>query len=137
MNSARTILLVDDDPTLIAVLQAVLQRSGYTVLTAGSGEQALEVLRTSAVCAIITDLHMPKMNGLALLAHLAAAGSKVPAILVTGSGNIEDSYAKEPGVSAVLLKPIGNRTLIRTLERVLGQKKRRRLVVSAQIIFSP
>jgi CheY-like chemotaxis protein len=122
MDSARTILLVDDDPTLIAVFEAVLRKSGYAVITASSGEQALELLRTNTIAAIITDLHMPKMNGIAMLGQLAAAGSTIPAILVTGSGKFEDSYAKQPGVSALLLKPIGSRTLIRTLERVLGKK---------------
>jgi two-component system response regulator HydG len=124
MDSACTILLVDDDPTLLAVLSAVLRRSGYTVLTANSAKQALEILSANTISAIITDLHMPKMKGTALLAQLAAAGSTIPAILVTGSGSLEeDAYAKEPGVSAVLFKPIGNRTLIRTLEKLLAQKK--------------
>jgi two-component system, NtrC family, response regulator AtoC len=123
MDSARTILLVDDDPTLIAVFEAVLRKGGYTVITAGNAEQALEILRTSSISAIITDLHMPKMNGIVMLGQLAAEGSTIPAILVTGSGKFEDSYAGEPGVSALLIKPIGSRTLLRTLERVLGQKK--------------
>jgi len=124
MGSACTILLVDDDPTLVAVLAAVLHRDGYTVLTANSAQQALEILSANTVSAIITDLHMPKMNGLALLAQLATAGSTIPAILVTGSGSLEeDAYAGKPGVSAVLFKPIGNRTLTRTLERLLADKK--------------
>jgi CheY-like chemotaxis protein len=123
MDTACTILLVDDDPTLLAVLAAVLRKSKYIVITAGSGEQALEILRTSTISAIITDMHMPKMTGIALLAQLVAAGSSIPAILVTGSGNMNESYDQEPGVSAVLLKPIGNRTLIRTLERLLAQQK--------------
>lgn len=122
MDSACTVLLVDDDPTLIAVFEAVLRKGGYTVLTAANGQQALEILRTSTISAIITDMHMPKMTGIALLGQLAAEGSKIPAILVTGSGKLEDSYAQAPGVSALLLKPIGSRTLLRTLERVLAQK---------------
>ncbi len=59
MDSACTILLVDDDPTLIAVFATVLRHSGYTVLTAGSAKQAREMLRDHAFSAIITDLHMP------------------------------------------------------------------------------
>jgi DNA-binding NtrC family response regulator len=120
MDSACTVLLVDDDPTLLAVLAAVLRKSGYIVLCADSAAVALDLLGANAISAIITDLHMPKLNGLALLAQLAAAGSTIPAILVTGSGSLEEgTYANEPGVSAVLFKPIGNRILIRTLERVL------------------
>jgi len=121
MDTACTILLVDDDPTLIAVLAAVLRKNKYTVITAGSGEQALELLRTHTVSAIITDQHMPKMSGTALLEQIAASGSDIPGILVTGSGSFdEEVHSQKPGISAILFKPIGSRTLIRTLERVLG-----------------
>jgi CheY-like chemotaxis protein len=123
MDTARTILLVDDDPTLRAVFATVLRRSGYSVLCAGGAEDALELLRTNSIAAILTDLHMPKMDGVALLAHIAAAGISIPAILMTGSGEHEAVHESTPGVDAVLVKPILRGTLLRTLERLLAQKK--------------
>jgi DNA-binding NtrC family response regulator len=122
MDTTRTILLVDDDPTLLAVLAAVLRRSGYNVLTAGNAKQALELLRAGAIAAVITDLHMPRLEGAELLATVAAGIDPIPGILITGSGELEDEYANAPGVSAVLIKPIMSRTLLRTLERVLEEK---------------
>jgi DNA-binding NtrC family response regulator len=123
MDSACTILLVDDDPTLIAVFATVLRRSGYTVLTAGSAKQAHEMLRAHTFSAIITDLHMPTLEGAELLAEVAAGKDPIPGILITGSGELEETYANAPGVSAILIKPIVRRTLLRTLERILAQKK--------------
>jgi CheY-like chemotaxis protein len=123
MDSACTILLVDDDPTLIAVFATVLRRGGYNVLTAESAAQALELLRANTVSAIITDLHMPRLEGAELLAEVAAGKDPIPGILITGSGELEEQYAGAPGVSAILIKPIVRRTLLRTLEQVLEQKK--------------
>ncbi|HXB62001.1 MAG TPA: response regulator [Acidobacteriaceae bacterium] len=123
MTPACTILLVDDDPALIAVFAMVLQRGGYSVLTAGSAGQALELLSSHTVSAIITDLHMPTLEGAGLLAQVAAGKNPIPGILITGSGELEEQYTNAPGVSAILIKPIVNRVLLRTLERVLAKKK--------------
>jgi len=125
MDTARTILLVDDDPTLSTVLAAVLRSGGYTVLTAASGAEALELLRSQSVSVVISDLHMPKMDGVALIAQitlnqLTANARPIPAVLITGSGEFEDIHANAPGVDAILIKPIVRDTLLRTLERLLA-----------------
>ena len=120
-TAACTILLVDDDPTLCTVFETVLRRRGYSVLTASSAEEALDILRDHTVSAIISDLHMPKMNGLEMLKHLHDNGSKVPAILITGQ--LEEIPPKAPGVTTVLSKPIAGGLLLSTLKRLLSPKK--------------
>jgi CheY-like chemotaxis protein len=121
MDTARTILLVDDDPTLRTVFAAVLNRAGYLVLSADSAEEALQLLTSNpAIAAIITDLHMPKMNGSALLNEIVARGIRIPSIIV--SGELEELYATVPSLTTVLTKPITGATLLETLERVLKQK---------------
>jgi CheY-like chemotaxis protein len=122
MDSARTVLLVDDDATLLAVIAALLRKSGYTVFPAASVAEALDILKQHPVSAIVTDLHMPRLSGLDLLNEIASTGKKIPGILVTGTVTTEESHERSPGVSAVLLKPIGSRTLIRTLERLLAEE---------------
>ncbi len=123
MDTACTILLVDDDPSLVDVFAMVLQRGGYGVLTAGSAKQALELLGSHTISAIVTDLHMPTLEGADLLARIAAGKDPIPGILITGSGDLEEKYASAPGVSAILIKPIVNSVLLRTLARVLAKKK--------------
>jgi len=119
MNAVRTILLVDDDAVLSTVLETILSRGGYSVLCATSAHQALDLLAAHDVAAVITDLHMPRMKGDALLAHIAAAGKSLPAILITGSGESSDAYAHSPGVSAVLVKPIQRGDLLAALANIL------------------
>jgi len=116
----RTILLVEDELTLATAVAAVLRHAGYTVLSASSASDALTLLHSHTVDAIIADQFLPKMTGDELLGHLAASGHVPPAILITGAGELEDELKKKPGVSKVLLKPIPPRTLLSTLEKLLG-----------------
>jgi DNA-binding NtrC family response regulator len=119
MNTERTILLVDDDAALNTVLAAILRRSGYSVLSANSAEQALVLINSHSVTAIITDLYMPHMSGAALLKHLFAVGKSLPSILITGSSELEETYTNAPGISAVLIKPVQSAALIATLASIL------------------
>ena len=83
--AGRTILLVEDDAIVRMGTMAVLETLGHRVIEAGSGEEALEVLRDgSEVDALVTDFAMPGMNGAAVVRHVRQLRPGIPALIVTG-----------------------------------------------------
>ncbi len=108
MTERPTILVVDDDPSIRALISLILQAHGYTSIEARDGEQALELLdRTPDVNLMLLDLRMPRMNGLELLAELRARAKldSLPVVAFSGDGNAARE-AIEAGARAVLIKPI-------------------------------
>jgi two-component system, OmpR family, response regulator VicR len=71
-SSSPTILVVDDEPEILELLQEMLQDEGYTVLTAVNGLVALELLAQTRVAIVLTDYMMPRMNGIELCTRLRA-----------------------------------------------------------------
>lgn len=79
-----SVLLVDDDPDVLTLSMRALRPDGYEVLTAGTGEEAMEILRSRAVGIIVSDFSMPGMNGAQLLAQAAALHPGTLRIIVSG-----------------------------------------------------
>ena len=110
------VLVVDDDPDLLEVMQFVLESEGFTVETATHGEEALARLRAPGKLPslVLLDMMMPTMDGPKLLGEVAKIPSLegLPIVMLTASGPIEG-----PGAAAVLCKPIDLALLIETVER--------------------
>jgi CheY-like chemotaxis protein len=78
---SRTVLVVEDDAALRAYLTAILEEQGYSVIAAGSGEEALQALGSAKAILAVLDIGLPGMDGFAVAEHLA---KDVPVIVVTG-----------------------------------------------------
>lgn len=114
------ILLVDDEPMVRMTLGLVLRRQAASVTEAANGADALAVLRREAVDLVLTDWHMPVMDGPALLRAAANEGLHVPAVLCTGTlGDRDEPGLAGLGVATTLLKPFPPADLIATLQAVL------------------
>ncbi len=87
--TVRRVLVVDDEENLRLVLRTLLRRHGYEVETAASGEEALGLVETFGPDVILTDVRMPKMGGLDLLATLKAKGNDATVIVMSAYGNID------------------------------------------------
>mgnify|MGYP003576740813 CR=1 FL=1 len=85
----RRILVVDDEENLRLVLRTLLRRNGYEVETASSGEEALGLVDSFGPDVILTDVRMPKMGGLDLLATLKAKGNAATVIVMSAYGNTD------------------------------------------------
>ncbi|HMR04787.1 MAG TPA: sigma-54 dependent transcriptional regulator [Polyangiaceae bacterium] len=85
----RRVLVVDDEENLRLVLRTLLKRNGYEVETAESGEEALGLVETFGPDFVITDVRMPKMGGLDLLATLKAKGNDATVIVMSAYGNTD------------------------------------------------
>jgi two-component system response regulator AtoC len=116
--SARRVLVVDDEANMRRVLEIMLSRQGYKTWSAGNGREALTFLAEQAVDLVISDLHMPDMNGVELLRQLRKSGNPVPLIMITAQGTIESAVeAMRLGACDYLLRPFD----VETLELAIGR----------------
>lgn len=103
---AKTVLIVDDDPTQRRLLQAVIEKQGYAPETAESGEQALERIGRGGIDVMLLDLVMPGMDGMEMLETLQSQGSELPVIVLTAHGGIETVVsAMRAGAADFFVKP--------------------------------
>jgi len=121
MDTAQ-ILLVDDDPMLLQALSQTiaLRLSMVKVRTARSAHEALDLLQEQTYGAIISDIGMPGMDGLALLEHLQDHYARIPFLLITGQSDYQLAIrALRGGAYDYILKPIDREDFIATLHRAL------------------
>lgn len=89
LEPARTVLIADDETNLRKVLAALLRREGFTVLSAANGEEALSILERARVDLLITDLRMPKLDGMGLLRRLQEEHRHIPTVVLTAHGTVD------------------------------------------------
>ncbi len=102
----KQVLIVDDEPNLRKILSAQLTRDGYDVLTAEDGEAGLQVLRDHHIDLVITDLKMPKVDGMALLKQALEEDPELPVVMITAHGTVDTAVeALKTGAFDYLTKP--------------------------------
>lgn len=100
------LLVVDDDLALLEELKASLEDEGYGVVTASSGEQAVERLHQGHIDLLLSDIRMPRGDGMYLLKSVRAEDPSIPFIFMTGFRDIQPAEALEMGANALLAKPL-------------------------------
>ena len=122
MSQQRRILIVDDDPLVHGSLAESFQAQSYSVATASDGLQALQVLERGPVDVVVTDLKMPKLDGLELLARIRDRYPQLPVIILTGFGDVPAAVeAMRRGASDFLTKPIQPEELDGAIQRALEE----------------
>jgi CheY-like chemotaxis protein len=119
-NPPRRILVVDDDPDLAEVLDRVLEKSGYAVVWAKNGQDALRCMHDDqSLDVILLDLMMPVMNGWEFRAEQLKDPrlSQIPVVVFSGHGKLDQS-AVSIGAVANLRKPTGLHELLDVLEHI-------------------
>lgn len=120
MPSHKKILLVDDDPGLLKLLNIRLTAAGYDVETADSGVAALACLNAVRPLVVISDLRMDEMDGMTLLNELHRRQPGLPVIILTAHGTIPDAVrATQNGAFGFLTKPIDKDELLAQVERAM------------------
>ena len=116
----QRILVVEDEEDMAVLLRRVLERRGFSVDLAGDGTEALAALATRPYALLITDIFMPRMNGLRLLEAARQRWPNLPVILITGLGDWQ-GYVRAMDLHAVdyLTKPIRLGDLLAAVERAL------------------
>jgi DNA-binding response OmpR family regulator len=129
MSDAPRLLLVEDETVTRVMLEARLRAAGYTVITAASGEAALQLLQQSRFELMITDLHLDSIDGVALMAAAKAIDPDLELIMLTGGATLASALAAlNIRAHAYILKPVApgdlERAVAAGVERRRGQLDR-------------
>jgi two-component system, OmpR family, response regulator ResD len=120
-RSGRTVLVVDDEPTIAEVVARYLERAGYETATAGDGLEALRLAADRRPDLIVLDVMLPGLGGLEVLRRLAEAeGPRTPVILLTAKGEQDDKLVGlRDGADDYVVKPFSPRELVARVDAVL------------------
>lgn len=124
-SSPRTppcVLVVEDAEVVRQMTVMVLERAGFQVLAAIDGQAGLELARRRLPDLVVTDVDMPRMDGLSMVRAMRAPGplDRTPVLMITGDPNPAlRAGAREAGVAQVLAKPVGAATLLETVRQLL------------------
>lgn len=119
---SKTILTVDDSTTMRQMIAFTLTQAGFTVLETADGQEALELARTKGADLVITDVNMPRMDGITLVRELRQLGTyKFTPILVLTTESTPEMKAKgkEAGATGWIVKPFSPEKLLETVNKVL------------------
>jgi two-component system response regulator HydG len=121
------ILVVDDAPNTLEVLQRNLTSQGYQVFTASDVAEAIKILEGTTVDLVITDLKMPKVSGLDMVRHIRENLKDTEVIMITGYATIEGAVkAIKIGAEEYLPKPFTDQELFSAVRKVLDKLQARR-----------
>jgi two-component system, chemotaxis family, chemotaxis protein CheY len=129
-----SVMIIDDDAEVGASLKRVLEIAGFEVRVSLTAEQGMEEFRRQPSDVIITDIIMPKMDGIATITAIRKEFSAVPVVAISGGGNFAAAgfkptaistaaylaSAAKAGATATLAKPFDSRELLTVINRALG-----------------
>jgi len=116
----NTILIVDDEPNYLIVLSELLKDEGFETLTADNGNNALELVKSTDVDLVITDMKMPGMDGFTLLKEIKSFNHNLPIIMITAFGEVEKAVsAMQAGAFTYLTKPFNNDELVANINKAI------------------
>jgi len=117
------VLIVDDSRTETQRLAGILEKNGYTVICADSGERGIELARQTQPDLVLMDIVMPGINGFQATRELARAGETghIPIIIVTMKDqHIDRVWGARQGARAYLAKPVAEKELLNAIQQVIG-----------------
>jgi len=118
--ATKPILVVDDDSSMRAALSEAIQRLGHRVVMCDSATDAIARLNQSVYSLIITDMKMPKMDGLTFLKEVRRRVGNLPVLVITGFGTVENAVeSMKEGATDYLMKPFSFDTLSKTVESII------------------
>jgi DNA-binding response OmpR family regulator len=120
------VLIVDDSPTIVALLRKLLQQNGYVTLEAGDAEEGIRLAQAEAPDLIFLDIVLPGMNGFAALRQLRrdVRTKDIPIIMISGNEQAtEQFYAQRIGADDFMKKPFSRAEVFMRIERLLNAEK--------------
>ena len=122
MNNPISILVVDDEPDTLGLIQLTLQTAGYQVQTAPGGQEALRIIRQEPPDLVILDIMMPDISGFDVMRALLKDPTPPPPViyLTAKSGDEDQEVGLSLGVTHYLLKPITRGLLLDSINQALG-----------------
>lgn len=133
------VLVIDDDASILGIVSEVLEDDGYTVTTAGSGEEAMDLLRDNQYSLVLSDIRLPGINGVEVLEHIKRVCPRTNVIMITSHASLDTSIdAIKHGAYDYLLKPFDDLSLIsnaakRAIDAVNLEIERSQLIRSLKL----
>ena len=125
-NVRPRVLCVDDEPVLLQILRRLLEVQGFEPVTCGDPLVALSTFREGAFNVVITDIHMPGMDGMTLMRALREVQPELPVVVVTGQGTVDTAIqALREGATGMLVKPFTGEELLAEVRRALSAAQMR------------
>jgi two-component system chemotaxis response regulator CheY len=113
----RPILIVDDDPTILATVSEALDLEGFAVVTATNGQEALAVVDRSRPSLVLLDMRMPVLDGWGFMRAIHERGLNLTVVVMTAAADAR-RWGREIGAQAVLAKPFDLDELVGAVERL-------------------
>ena len=124
MGSKKTILVVDDDKSILRTFTRILQKSGYEIDVAETGKEAMEKAMGHHFDLVLVDIRLPDMDGTDLLARLKKQLQHTVKIMITGFPSLETGVkALDEGADAYLVKPVKPQELLMLLDEKLKNRE--------------
>ena len=125
MDESKVLLVVEDIPNILELLDLTLRFNGYEVMTARNGQEALEVIETKLPALIITDILMPRMDGFSLIYRLRTSQKTrdIPVVFLSATYvSAEDkAFATTLGATKFIEKPLDTQAFLQTISELLDQ----------------
>ncbi len=121
-EQVRTVLIIDDDPSFLLTLGAYLEDSGYIVIQANDGQEGVELFARHHPDIVVTDLRMPRLDGVGVLREIKAQSPETPLIVFTGTNGYQGTdQLHQQGAWCCLFKPLDDpRHLVFAIEMALA-----------------
>jgi len=119
----RTVLVVDDDPVILRLLEVNFEMEGFAVLTAGDGQEGVDAAREHRPDLVVSDVMMPRVSGLQLVQQLKADPDTkdIPVILLSAKAQVDDIRSgMEAGADDYVTKPFEPLELVDRVNKLLG-----------------
>jgi len=120
----RSILVVDDNAGIREAVEKILEKEEtYTVFTASNGEEAVKILQQNTIAVLLTDLRMPKVDGLELLKIAKTISEDIEVILITGHATVEVAVeVMKDGAFDFIQKPFNKTTVLKTVRKAIEKR---------------
>lgn len=136
MNDIKKILVVDDEPNIVEVVEAYLRKEGFQVVTAENGEKALRVFKEEVIHLVVLDLMLPKISGEEICNKIRAV-SDVPIIMLTAKSEEEDKISGLAiGADDYLTKPFSVRELVGRVKALIRRTYRDSSPLADYLLFN-
>jgi DNA-binding NtrC family response regulator len=124
MVNTKSILIVDDDETILAVLKEILELDGYTVETAATGKEAIEKSENILVNLSLLDIKLPDMEGTELITKLHKADPQMIKIIITGFPSFDNAVKSlNLGADAYIMKPVNSKELLELVGEKISEQQ--------------
>ncbi len=124
MDDTHRLLVVDDDGEMRTALELTLRKAGYRCDLARDGQEALERLGKETFALVVTDLRMPRVDGIELLERMSAAAPHTPALVITAHGTVDTAVeSMKRGAVDFIQKPFGPDVLLAKVDSVLERSR--------------